>query len=131
MPWIQTLFHILLRGEYGVAERISDELNRGNRITIPPVAYYEVLRGLLAIDAPRKRAVFENLCASLGVSSIDRGAMDIAAHEYTRLRKAGKPIDDADLLIAAFCIQSDATLVTNNEKHFEGIERLTYTNWIQ
>ncbi len=121
----------LLRGEHGIAEKINQELNRGNQITIPPTTYYEVLRGLLSIDAPRKRNIFENLCANLGVGSVDRETMDIAAHEYARLRKIGRPVEDADLLIAAYCIQTGATLVTNNAKHFEGIEHLEHTNWVQ
>lgn len=121
----------LLRGEYGIAERINAEINSGNQITIPPITYYEVRRGLLSIDAPRKNAIFENLCASLGIGAIDREAMDIAAVEYARGRKTGRIVEDADLLIAAYCIQAGATLVTNNTKHFEDMENLEFTNWVQ
>ena len=121
----------LLRGEHYIDDRISNELKSGNQVIIPPMAYYEVIRGLLFINAPRKNAVFETLCAKLGVGAIDRECMDIAANEHARLRKFGRPIDDADLLIAAYCIQTGATLVTNNTKHFDGIENLDYTNWVK
>jgi predicted nucleic acid-binding protein len=49
---------------------------------------------------------------------------------YIRLRKSGIIIDDADILIAAYCIQNNYTLVSNNMKHFEGMENLQVENWI-
>ena len=39
-------------------------------------------------------------------------------------------VDDADILIAAFCIKHGLTPVTNNLKHFEDIEELPLANWL-
>lgn len=45
------------------------------------------------------------------------------------LEKQGMIIDDADLFIAACALTTDATLVTNNTRHFKRIEELRLQNW--
>jgi len=47
-----------------------------------------------------------------------------------QLEKAGNPLDDFDLVIAASALASNLTLVTNNEKHFLRVEGLKLENWI-
>jgi predicted nucleic acid-binding protein len=49
---------------------------------------------------------------------------------FSDLQKRGIMIGDNDLLIAAYCIQHDFTLVTNNEKHFKYINNLKIVNWV-
>jgi predicted nucleic acid-binding protein len=46
-----------------------------------------------------------------------------------KLRKNGITVDDGDLLIAAYCIQNNYILVSNNQKHFEKIENIQVVNW--
>ena len=47
------------------------------------------------------------------------------------LRKAGKLINDADILTASIVRTHDAVLVTNNEDHFSRIEGLKIENWLK
>lgn len=47
------------------------------------------------------------------------------------LVNSGKIIDDADIFIDSCALDINAILVTNNEKHFYGIEGLKITNWIR
>jgi predicted nucleic acid-binding protein len=72
------------------------------------------------------------LCQIHGIGVIDKGTLDIAADVYIQLRKRSNSItiDDGDLLIAAYCLQNDYCLVTNNTKHFKNIENLHYENWL-
>jgi predicted nucleic acid-binding protein len=56
-------------------------------------------------------------------------AWEAAAEIYGYTRKAGNSIEDTDILLAAFCIVNNYTLVTNNEKHFKGIDGLIFENW--
>ena len=48
---------------------------------------------------------------------------------YAGLRKEGRLINDADILIASIVKAHDAVLVTNNEEHFSRIEGLKIENW--
>jgi len=53
-----------------------------------------------------------------------------AAALYVYTRQIGKPVgSDTDLLIAAYCLINDCTLVTNNTRHFENIDGLKLVNW--
>jgi len=56
-------------------------------------------------------------------------AWEEAATIYAQTRKAGRPVDDNDILIAAFCIVNGYTLVTNNTKHFTDINSLLIVDW--
>lgn len=49
-------------------------------------------------------------------------SLDLYAHEKARLRKAGTPIDDFDLLIGATSVTQNLTMVTNNTSHFKWIK---------
>ena len=57
-----------------------------------------------------------------------------AAEEYarirTRLERRGEPIGNMDLLIAAHALATDATLITNNRRHFERVEGLRVDSWV-
>ncbi len=48
----------------------------------------------------------------------------------TQLERAGTPIGNMDMLIAAHVLSLRAKLVTNNTKHFEKIPRLKLENWV-
>lgn len=52
---------------------------------------------------------------------------DIRAH----LQRAGTPIGNYDLLIAAHALHEGFTLVTNNTKEFERVPHLKIENWIE
>jgi tRNA(fMet)-specific endonuclease VapC len=45
------------------------------------------------------------------------------------LEKSGTRLDDFDLMIASCALAYNLTLVSNNLKHFSGIEGLKLTNW--
>ncbi len=57
-----------------------------------------------------------------------------AAHEYGRIRvfleEKGQVIGPMDLLIAAHATSRNLVLVTNNEREFQRVPKLTIENWI-
>jgi len=75
-------------------------------------------------------AIFEKMYSDKGIGIIDKGTMDIASNIFVKQQKRGIVIDGADILIAAWCIQNDCILVTNNIKHFNKIEDLKFENWV-
>jgi len=119
----------LLRGDKDVIQRWWQERTQGNESIISIIVYFEAKRGLLAANATTKLKAFERMIATLGVTALSIEDMDTASHIYVKLKKQGKPIEDADLLIAAQAITRGYTLVTNNVKHFQGIEGLAIENW--
>ena len=58
----------------------------------------------------------------IGAGHFGALAADLAAH--------GTPIGDFDVLIAAHAIAAEATLVSNNVKHFARVRNLTVENWL-
>ena len=52
------------------------------------------------------------------------------AKEKARLRKAGAPIDDFDLMIGATALSHGFVLVTENIKHLGRLQGIEIENWI-
>jgi predicted nucleic acid-binding protein len=53
-----------------------------------------------------------------------------AAQIYADLRRRGKLIPDADILIAGIALTGGYTLVTQNLKHFQRVTGLNVENWL-
>jgi predicted nucleic acid-binding protein len=118
-----------LRKDQDIIERISAIRQHGDKIVIPAIVYYEIRRGLLSINATAKITVFEQFCKTFDVETITRETLDAAVILYAHLKTAGHLLEDADLLIAAFCTNHGYTLVTNNTRHFEHIGTIKLENW--
>ncbi len=56
-------------------------------------------------------------------------SIDQYAKEKTRLRKAGTPIDDFDLLIGVTSVTHKLIMVTNNTNHFKRISGIKLEDW--
>jgi predicted nucleic acid-binding protein len=86
---------------------------------ISPLTLIETLRG---IDS-KKRVKIKNLLEeSFAVLNLDNKVIEAYCDLYSKLKKGGTPLPDADLLIAATAVAYDLTLETKDE-HFQ---RLTY-----
>ncbi len=123
------IISFLLRKDRKLQARVYKEVSDGEGVVIPPIAYYEIKRGLIDHHATDKMRQFEQLCTIIGVDEMDVETLDMAAKIYAVLKKEGRLIEDSDILIAASCLAHDYTLVTNNTKHFEHIEDLTIVDW--
>ena len=83
----------------------------------------------------KSQRVDENLSAisilTAKISVIESNAQICARFGKLKvfLEKQGMIIDDADLFIAACVLTTEATLVTNNTRHFKRIEELRPQNW--
>ena len=76
-----------LRGNEMVKNNIVKALNNGDSIIIAPIAYYEIKRGLLAIDATNRLIEFERLCDLFGIGQLDNNILDVAAGIYAELKR--------------------------------------------
>jgi predicted nucleic acid-binding protein len=66
---------------------------------------------------------------AMEVVPLGRESAHVFAMLKADLEKAGTPLDDFDLILAACALAHDLVLVTNNTKHFERIQGLRLTNW--
>jgi predicted nucleic acid-binding protein len=120
-----------LKGHENVIKNIRRAIIEKNEILIAPIAYYEVKRGLVASGSIRRLREFEEFCETFGVGKFDNAILDFAVAIYVEQRLKGRPTDDADIFIAAFCKKNDFTLVTHNTKHFEHLHGIKIADWTE
>jgi tRNA(fMet)-specific endonuclease VapC len=89
-----------------------------NRIYGCPMVWYEARRGLLFKDAHARMSRFSSLFELFYWDEFGFPDWKLAADLWSHRHKLGKPVGDADLMIAVYAINRNATLVTDNEKDF-------------
>lgn len=75
-------------------------------------------------DPKRSQAMLEEFLSGVVLLGIDEEICKRFAHLRGSQRRKGRPVGDFDLLIAASALRHHLTLLTNNRRHFEGIEGL-------
>ncbi len=107
-------------------------VQQGHEISISSITYAELMLGAKWSGNPDKHLVLINeLCERLhDIYAWDARAAEQFADLQTLLLNQGTPIGINDTLIAAHVLSLDATLVTNNSKHFGKVPELTLVNWI-
>lgn len=81
-------------------------------------------------DRDQKQTVLDSFLSGVKVLPIFH-ALDLYAEEKARLRKAGTPIDDFDLLIGVTAVTHRLIMVTNNTRHFERISNIQLEDWTE
>jgi predicted nucleic acid-binding protein len=119
-----------LRENAGVIESLNSAIVNGDSVVVAPIAYYEVKRGLVAVGSVKRQIRFEEFCSLFPVGQSDVAVFDIAAVIYKQLKDDRAIIEDADILIAAFCKRYGFTLVTHNAKHFTRVAGLSLIDWV-
>jgi tRNA(fMet)-specific endonuclease VapC len=122
------IISLLLRRDPIIERRIEEAFAANESIVLSPVVLYEIRRGLLKRDSKKQMGFFERLIPRLAWRDSERVDWELAAHLWAEREKMGRPIEDADLLIAAQAKRLGAILVTDNEKDFEGLG-VTLENW--
>jgi tRNA(fMet)-specific endonuclease VapC len=56
-------------------------------------------------------------------------SLDLYAKEKARLRKAGTPVDDFDILIGVTAVKHNLVMVTNNTKEFSRLQEIYIEDW--
>lgn len=88
--------------------------------------YYGAYKSKRVASNLAKIKTIEN---TLEIISISRELVEIFGILKSNLEKAGKPLDDFDLILASTAMTHNLTIVTNNEKHFRRIDGLKIENW--
>ena len=108
-----------------IRSKIRDE------IVISVITVAELEYGVSKSKYPdRNRIALLEFLIPFIILDFDRNA---AVHYGTirrTLESKGNPIGQIDMLIAAQAVSRDLVLVTNNEKEFKRIDKLSIENWI-
>ncbi len=100
-----------------------------DRCAISEIVYAELRYGVEKSEQQaRNLKTLELFMTDLEVLPISPSIV-LFAKEKARLKRAGQPIDNFDLLIGATAIHHDLTLVTNNTKHFQRLEGIRLEDW--
>ncbi|WP_411274023.1 type II toxin-antitoxin system tRNA(fMet)-specific endonuclease VapC [Daejeonella sp.] len=78
----------------------------------------------------KNQKVLDNFLTGINVIPIFH-SLDLYAKEKARLRKAGKAVDEFDLLIGVTSITHNLIMVTNNTDHFKRIKGIVLEDWTQ
>ena len=113
-----------------VKEKLLETIDNDENICTTVINVYEILKGFKWKNNQNKENQFKEFIKDIIIFTIDDDVINIASNIYSDLRKIGKTIGDADILIAAIVIKNEGILVTNNMKHYEDIKQLKLTNWI-
>lgn len=117
------------RGEPHVVAKFEEYLTHFQTINFSIITYYELVSGLKFKNAVKQLQLLEAFAKESTILPLTVKSIDISADVYAKLRKAGTPIDDIDLLIAGIALANNMALVTNNNKHFSKIQELNLVNW--
>ena len=117
--------------EAATAANFSNVVLCGAKIVIPQFVHFEMLRGFNYVNATVQEQAYRKFLAKFSIGRFNDITWELAAKLYSDLRKDGWNIGDSDILIGAFCIENNYTLVTTNTKHFKNMPSLEFVDWTQ
>ena len=125
-----TIITAILKGNENVTKKVRQIIIEGRDILINGISYYEIKRGLVAVNATNQLSKFDSLCQQFGLVFLNtRAIFDMAANIYASLKQKGRLIGDADILIGSVAKSHDFILVTS-DLHFQRIQDLKIENWL-
>ena len=120
-----------MRGNSQVIRKTEEYLEKHDTLTISIITYYEILRGIKVLSNETKIKAFHEFMSSCNIEEIDLLIAEKAADIYDELRRTGKLVEDADILIAATAMKHGMVVVTDNTGHFKRIKGLKVENWLK
>jgi tRNA(fMet)-specific endonuclease VapC len=118
----------IIRKEANVERRFRQAVDGDDVFLLSMVVFYEVKRGLLKRDAKKQMVTLENLANQFAWCDTVLADWETAARMWAEREQRGRPIADADVLIAAQAKRLKAILVTDNEKDFDALD-VSIENW--
>ncbi len=95
------------------------------------ISYYEVKRGLISVNATRQLANLRDLCQLANILLLDDlEILETASKIHADLKRRGRPIQDADILIAATAMTKGLILVSDDTDMLR-IQGLAVENWLR
>ena len=121
----------LIRRRSPAAEKQLTQLSPRHEVTISAVTYFELRRGALAPNAPKRLLdeIWQFIARLASVEPFDQSAAEHAARVDEDLRAKGARIGGYDTLIAGHALSAECVLVTNNFREFKRVHGLMLEDW--
>ncbi len=120
----------ILKNNEIILNKLDEVTGVGEEVFISCITYYEIKRGLLAVNATKQLDVFTQLCNEFVILFLDDiPIIEKACEIHVDLKIKGTPIQDADVLIAATAITCDLILVSNDSDMLR-VQHLKLKNWL-
>ncbi len=115
-----------MKGKFNLSQKFDQAVDN---CFISEITLAELKFGVENSEKPEKnRKALTDFLTGVQILPIFH-SLDLYAKEKARLRKAGTPIDDFDLLIGVTSISHRLTMVTNNTDHFKRIGGIDLEDW--
>lgn len=102
------------------------------QVCISMMTYAELLYGVERSSSQQvNHEIVLNFARHLSVKVWDEAAAEAYAKLRANLEKRGQLIGGMDMQITAHALSLQATLVTNNMRHFERVPDLVLENWVE
>jgi len=102
-------------------------------LTLSVVTLMEIVRGYQRKRSARRLQAFLHAVAWEEVLDFDRSAAELAGRIAGELEYVGRPIGNADSMIAAIALDHGLERATGNTAHFQHVQQLGYpltlVNW--
>jgi len=118
-----------LQGRYNLREKMGS-VGIAN-LCISEITVAELLYGAYNSENFSKHIAEVNDIVSLFTVVPIYSSLEEYARQKAMLRKAGRIIDDFDILIGATALHNDMVLVTDNIRHLSRLEGVVMENWTQ
>ncbi|MDM3860911.1 MAG: type II toxin-antitoxin system VapC family toxin [Aphanizomenon gracile PMC644.10] len=120
-----------LKNNSKIKQRLKEFQSQEGSLSISCVTYFEIKRGLFAVNAIKQLERFDNFCKDYQIIFLDDLAiLEKASEIHANLRLRGLPIQTEDILIAATAIVKEFILVSNDSDLLR-VEGLSLENWLQ
>lgn len=121
----------VIKNNLKIKQTLEIKKFQGFDIYISCITYFEIKRGLLAVNSPKQLSRFNEFCQDYKVILLDNLAiLEKSAEIHANLRLRGLPIQTEDILIAATAIIQGLTLVSNDSDLLR-VEGLSLENWLE
>ncbi len=130
MIWLpdSDIVNYIIRKREPTVSQYRELVAEGDSFYLAAVVHFEVTRHLLLKGSKRLLREYKELVATWYEISLSWADWNTAATLWESRHRAGRPIEDPDLLIAVCALKAGATLVTNNVRHFVDLG-LEIANW--
>lgn len=122
--------YIMRQHSRSVLEILENRAAEGYILCMSVTTYQELRFGAERVGSAKYHARIDKVCERLDyVADWMTEYVDRFAVTQSLLLGKGSPIGFADAMIASHALIINATLVTNNQKHFSQVEGLQLENW--